>query len=96
MTLARRLAALEHAHSKPGEVTRVLFLGDMMGDQPMIENDSIIGAMNPDNGKQIMRNPGEVLAEFRQRAAQALFPGVPGDSLQLLCEAIYREQPLCV
>jgi hypothetical protein len=95
MSLITRLAALEHAHSKPEEITRVLFTDDFISVEWIDENPNIIGAINPDNDKQVMRLAGEPLADFRRRLAKLFYSGVAGDSLQMMCEAIHKEQTPC-
>lgn len=95
MSLINRLAALEQAHSKPEEITRALFTDDFISVGWMEENPNIIGAINPDNDKQVMRLAGEPLADFRRRLAKLFFSGVAGDSLQMMCEAIHKEQTPC-
>ena len=95
MTLARRLAALEHAHSNPGEVARVLFVDDFLCADWAGDDCGIIGAASMDTTATVMRNEGETMARFRERAAQVLYPGVPGKALGMMAEAIYREQPPC-
>lgn len=95
MSLITRLAALEQAHSKPEEITRALFTDDFISVEWMEENPNIIGAINPDDDKQVMRLAGEPLADFRRRVAKLFFSGIAGDSLQMMCEAIHKEQMPC-
>lgn len=95
MSLITRLAALEQAHSKPEEITRALFTDDFISVEWMEENPNIIGAINPDDDKQVMRLAGEPLAGFRRRVAKLFFSGIAGDSLQMMCEAIHKEQMPC-
>ena len=95
MSLINRLAALEQAHSKPEEITRALFTDDFISERFIEENPDIIGATNPDNGEQVMRLAGEPLAVFRRRVAKLFFSGIAGDSLQMMCEAIHKEQMPC-